>query len=306
MAKRRINIAHQTVELSNTGKILFPRDGITKGDLVEYYRRVSALMLPHLEGHPIMMERFPEGLDQPGFLQKEVSDNFPDWIHRVTIGKDGARLTHMICNTPAALVYLANEACISIHMWLSRVDRLNNPDWMIFDLDPPEDGFDVVATVAKILHDMLQQLGMTSYLMTTGSNGLHVVTPLDGNENFDDVGVFAGNVAQILADENPDFTTIEQRKDRRDGRVYIDITRNSYGGTMVAPYSVRAVAGAPVAKPIYWSELNDREFHPRMYTLRNVSQWLNSRSDPWSGILRHARSLKEPRQVLKSMLIQNR
>jgi bifunctional non-homologous end joining protein LigD len=202
------------------------------------------------------MQRFPRGIVDGGFWQQDIPGYFPESIERSAAQKEeGGRVTHVVCNNAATLVYLANQACITQHVWLSRADQLRNPDRMVFDFDPSEKDFSPVVSGALALKGLLEEMDLDSFVMTTGSRDLHVVVPLDGGTDFPTVRAFAQNVASVLVSRYPKELTIEQRKDRRQGRVFVDTLRNSYGQTMVSPYSVRAKPGAPVATPLDWDEL---------------------------------------------------
>jgi bifunctional non-homologous end joining protein LigD len=279
----RIEAGGRTIELGNPDKVLFPDTGITKRDLAGYYRRVAEVMLPHMRDRPLSMHRFPDGIDGSGFYQKDVPDSFPDWIRTVTVPKEDGEMTQVVCDDPATLVYLADQACITPHVWLSTVDHLENPDRLVFDLDPPEDGggAEPVRAAARAIRDLLDELGLTTRIMTTGSKGFHVVVPLDRSRSFDEVRDAAHRCSGLLAERQPERLTVEQRKSKRSGRVFLDYLRNAYGQTTVAPYAVRAKPGAPVAVPIDWDELGDTE--PQTYTLGNVFRRLGQKDDPWSG-----------------------
>lgn len=205
------------IETSNEDKVFFPESGITKGDLIHYYKDIAPIMLPHVQDRPVTMHRFPDGIEGEGFYQKEIPDYFPQWVDRVRIKKkEGGENEQVVCNNAAALVYLANQACITPHVWLSRTDRLNYPDKLVFDLDPPGDEFEPVRKAAYTLKDMLKERGLTPFVMTTGSQGVHVVAPLDRSQDFDTVRTFAENLADVLAHEDPQHLTTEQRKTSED------------------------------------------------------------------------------------------
>lgn len=293
----RVRIGRYSVELSNLDKPFFPEDGITKGDLVEYYRSIATTMLPYLRGRPIAMHRFPDGIVGEGFYQKDAPDYFPPWIERVRVEKEDGTVDHVVCGKAADLVYLANQGCITPHIWPSRRNRLDNPDLMVFDLDPADDSdFESVRRAARSLRDLLERLGLVPFVQTTGSRGAHVAVPLDCGEGFDAVRAFAQQVARLLARRHPQHLTVEQRKEKRGTRLYIDTGRNAYGQTFVAPYAVRPRRGAPVATPLRWEELDGVE--SQSYHLRNVSQRLRQAGDPWQGMWRHARPLHQARQKL--------
>jgi bifunctional non-homologous end joining protein LigD len=291
----------QTVELTHTERILFPDDGITKGDLIAYYRAVADTMLPYLRERPLTLHRFPGGLARSGFIQQALSDYYPDWVPRVTVEKEGGRVTHVVCNNAATLIYLANQSCITLHTWLSRTDDLHHPDRMILDLDPSEADFAGVRAAALALRALLDEIGLPAFLMTTGSRGLHVTVPLDRSAGFTTVRDFAQDLAGELVRRAPERLTTEQRKEQRQGRIFVDTFRNAYGQTAVAPYAVRAKPQAPVATPLEWNELDDPDLTSVRYTLRTIPQRLADRADPWQRIMDHAASLDTPRKRLKAL-----
>ena len=298
-----LKVGSHTVKLSSLDKVLFPDEGITKGDLIDYYRRIADTMLPHMAGRPISMHRFPNGIHKAGFYHKEVPDYFPDWITRaaVQVEEEGVMQLQVICDKPETLVYLANQACVTPHIWLSRADKLHYPDKMIFDLDPPGGEFDIVRLAARSLREILEDIGLASFIMTTGSRGLHVVVPLDRGADFDEVRLFAKDVAQLLVDKEPGRFTVETRKDKRDGRLFLDYLRNSYAQHGVAPYAVRAKPGAPVATPLDWEELANPNLTSASYTMQTIFQRLAHKQDPWKDMMRHAQSLKTPRRRLERL-----
>jgi bifunctional non-homologous end joining protein LigD len=216
---------------SNLDKVLFPDDGITKGEIIEYYQGVAEAMLPHVMGRPLSLYRFPNGIQNEGFFQQHISRHFPNWIHRATVAKEQGKVTHVVANNTATLAYLANQGCIEFHSWLSRIDKPDNPDQLIFDLDPSNDDFSTVRSAAFALRELLAELGLVAFLKTTGSRGLHVGVPLDRKANFDTVRDFAQDAAKLLSLRDPENLTVEQRKVARGQRIYIDVFRNAYAQT---------------------------------------------------------------------------
>jgi len=298
----KLRFGRVTVETSNEDKIFFPDDKITKGDLIEYYKRIAETMLPHVKDRPLTMKRFPDGIDGESFFQKEIGDYFPDWIERTTVRKEGGTVTHVICNNAATLVYLANQASIEPHMWLSKKDRLNHPDQLIIDLDPAGQDFDSVRFAARATRELFEALDLKSFVKTTGSRGAHVLVPLDRSVNFDTVRAFARDAARLLVARHPDKLTIETRKAKRRGRLLLDTARNGYAQTAIAPYAVRANPGAPVATPLDWDELGGAKLDARRYNIKNIFQRLSKKSDPWKQVPRLGRSLDDARERLDEML----
>lgn len=289
-----MKINDRNIELSNTDKILFQEDQITKGDMIEYYKKIASVMIPHMKDRPLTLHRFPNGIDEEGFYQQEISDYFPKWINRASVKKkEGGKATHVICNNTETLVYLANQACITPHIWLSKTDALNKPNKMIFDLDPPEKDYSLVVKAAKELKNFFDSTGLKPFVMTTGSKGLHVVVPITTELNFDEVREYAAKIADTVAKGSPKEFTTEQRKNKRKGRVFMDYLRNAYGQTSVAPYGIRSIEGAPVAAPLDWKELSEENFDPQKYNIHNIFQRLGQKEDPWKDIMSKAVSLNK-------------
>ncbi|GGV05061.1 ATP-dependent DNA ligase [Streptomyces spectabilis] len=309
---RTVRAGRRTVALHRPRKPFIPEgadaaDGgaaYTKGDLFDYYRSVAPFMLPHLRGRPLMLERHPDGVPGPRFMQKDTPDHYPDWISRAEVAKEGGTVTHTVCDDSATLLYLADQACVTLHRWQSRVGRVDRPDRMVFDLDPAGDGapqevYGPVREAARLLGELLDQVGLPSAVMTTGSRGLHVVVPVNGRHHVDDVRDFAKEVTDVMAAAHPDrFTTAVRKKDRG-GRLYLDVLRNGYAQTAVAPFSVRARPGAPVAVPLAWEQLDAPGTHAARWTITDaVAQ---ARTDPWAGLLRSPRALGPARRKLRAL-----
>lgn len=280
------------VETSHEEKILFG-DKITKGDLIEYYSKISKYMIPLIKDRPLMMHRFPSGIEHEGFYQKNVSDYFPDWIQTVKVPIKEGENNFVLCQNTATLIYLANQACIVPHIWLSKKDKLNFPDKIVFDLDPSKDDFSTVCFIALELKKILENMGLASFAMTTGSKGIHIVIPIDRKLEFIKTREFAIKCANILLKKFPDITTLELRKDKREDKVFIDTFRNQYGATSVAPYAVRAKPGAPVATPVDWLELKDKKLTPDKYNIFNIFKKLEKFPDPWENIKKIKQNIKK-------------
>jgi bifunctional non-homologous end joining protein LigD len=285
------------VEITHPDRVLFPDDGITKGDLVDYYTEMAPVMVPHLRNRPLTFTRFPGGIDEEGFVQQNFAVSLPDWMKRAEVPKKSGKNTvvHPLAQRRAALVWMANQDCITPHAWLSRYPRLNTPDRLVFDLDPSDGDFGLVRAAARAVAAVLDDLGLAAYVQITGARGLHVVTPLRGRADFDTVRGFARDVAELVVADDPAHRTLKMRKDNRGDRVYLDVMRNAYGQTTVAPYAVRARPGAPVATPLDWDELGSPGMRPDRFTLRDVPKRVAERGDPWAHMRRHARPLPRGR-----------
>jgi bifunctional non-homologous end joining protein LigD len=292
-----------SVSLSNTDKIFFPGDGIAKGEVISYYHETAEWMMPYLRGRPIAMARYPDGIEGERIFQKNVPGYFPGWVRTAEVGKQGGTLRHVVCDNAATLVYLANQGCIEVHIFCSRADRLDRPDQVAFDLDPAgTQDFPLACQTALRLREFLEEgLGLTCFVRTTGGKGLHVHVPLNRRADFGDVRGFARAVARRLAGTSPGELTTAQRKDARSGRLFIDIMRNAYAQTVVAPYSVRARPGAPVAAPLHWDELTDSAFAPDRFTIRTMGKRLGDGADPWAGFWRNRHDLRRAQAALDEL-----
>jgi bifunctional non-homologous end joining protein LigD len=305
-AREQVRAGRRTIELSNTAKVLFGDDGITKGDLVAYYQAVAGEMVPLLRDRPVSMTRFPDGIGSEGIVQKNVPAYFPDWITRARVRKEGGSLQQVVCDKPATIVYLANQACIELHGFLSRLDHIEEPDQLIFDLDPPDaNRFGDVRACALRLRELLTgELGLPAFVKTTGGKGLHIHVPLNARQDFGTVREFARQAAGLLAARNPGLVTTEQRKDKRGPRIYADIMRNAYAQLAVAPYSVRARPGAPVATPLSWDELDDETLRPGRFTLRTVPDRIRAAGragGAWAELARRRPGLGRAQESLRRL-----
>jgi bifunctional non-homologous end joining protein LigD len=288
--------------ITHPEKILFPDVGITKGELASYYARVAPVMLPHLRRRPITMERYHRGIGSPGFFQKDVSKGFPEWLERVEVPKHGGTVHHPIANDTRSLLWLANQNSITIHVWPSRTPNLYKPDICIFDLDPSkEDEPETLARAALNLRDLLVELGLPSWIKTSGSKGFHIAVPLDGKSDFGTVARFAHVVGRVLVQRDPEHLTQEFAKVDRGGRILVDTGRNGYSATYAATYTVRAKPGAPVSAPCTWEELERGDVGPKTFTLRTMAQRISSVGDLWSDMLKKKRSLKRPIERLRAL-----
>jgi bifunctional non-homologous end joining protein LigD len=278
--------------ITHPEKVMFPDDGITKGELAAYYEAIAPLMVPHMRARPVTMERYPQGIGAKGFMQKDVVKGFPPWLERVEAPKKDGTVHYPLVSDTRALLWLANQNCITPHVWTAKADKPDSPDRIVFDFDPPDDGddhIDAIRAGALAIGDLLREKGLSPYAMTSGSRGIHVVAPLRRGPDSNTVRTRAGELAEEVAGRLPDQLTTSWRKEGRGGRVLVDAARNTYAQTAVAPYAVRAKNGAPVATPLFWDEVADAE--PRRWTLRDVPARLEERGDPWEGIASAAAAL---------------
>lgn len=288
--------------ITHPEKILFPGEGITKGELASYYEMIAPLMLPHLRRRPVTMERYHRGIGAPGFFQKDVSKGFPEWLERVEVPKHGGTVHHPLANDTRSLLWLANQNSITIHVWPSRAPNLYNPDICVFDLDPSqEDAFETLRAAALSLRDLLDELGLPSWIKTSGSKGFHIAVPLDGKSDFGTVARFAHVVGKVMVQRDPENLTQEFHKVDRGSRILVDTGRNGYSATYAATYTVRAKPGAPVSAPCTWEELERGDVGPRTFTLRGMAERVAEVGDLWSDMLKKKRSLKRPIERLKKL-----
>jgi bifunctional non-homologous end joining protein LigD len=296
-----IRAGRRTVEISRPDKLLFG-PGITKADLAEYYDRVSEAMLPHLARRPLNYERFPDGIDGPRIFQQHASSHFPAWVRRVSVPAREGTVEHVVASDAATLVYLAGQACITFHRWLSRSDSLDRPDLFVVDLDPSVQEPDEVRRAALAFGALLRELGLEPWAMTTGSRGYHVVVAVQRRADYDGVRAFARGLATLAAARDPRRFTNEQRKAKREDKILIDMQRNAYAHTAVAPYSVRPRPGAPVATPLQWEELEERSTRSDRWTISSVPERLDREGDPWREISSHPQTLTTARKRLEGLL----
>jgi bifunctional non-homologous end joining protein LigD len=285
-AHQQLIIDGHPITVTHPDRVVFPEDGITKGEVVEYYRKIAERMLSHVRERPLHMNRFPGGIKWAPIQQKRVPDSFPGWIKRVTVGRHGKgdTITHAVIDDQATLVYLANYNMITAHVWLSRVEAPDRPDQLIFDLDPSDEDFTLVRNTALALRELLQPMQLEPFVKTTGSRGLHVVVPIEVGPSFEEAHLFADYIGQKLAATNPTHLTTEFIKEERKGRLFIDVNRNAYAQTAVAAYSIRAKRTAPIAVPIDWGDVKDSNLKPDGINFGNVWDWLKSHSDPWKDM----------------------
>jgi bifunctional non-homologous end joining protein LigD len=272
--------------ITHPDKVLFPEGAIRKGELAGYYEAIAPLMLPHIRSRPVTMERYPRGIGEKGFMQKDVSRGFPDWLERVEVPKRRGTVRHPIVTDARSLVWLANQNCITPHVWTSRAPDLYRPDLCVFDLDPPGEVGEALRAAALALRDLLGELGLACWVKTSGSKGFHIAVPLDGALGFDEVARFAHRVAARLVERDPIHLTQEFLKADRGGRILIDTGRNGYSATFAAAYAVRARPGAPVSAPCTWQEIERREVGPRSFALRDMPTRVAAVGDLWSDMVR--------------------
>jgi len=282
------------VTITHPEKVMFPADGITKGELCAYYDLVAPLMLPHLTGRPVTLERFHKGIAEKGFFQKNVAKGAPEWLERVTVPKHDGVVNYAVVRDVRGIRWLANQNCITPHVWTSRAPDLFHPDVCVFDLDPLVDDAVVLRNAVLLLRDMLAELGLTSWVKTSGSKGFHVVVPLDGRANSGQVAHFAHSVGRAFVARDPAHLTLEFYKADRGGKILVDTGRNEFGATFAAAYAVRPKTNAPISAPCTWDEVERGTATPQAFTLRSMARRLDEVGDPWATLSATSHALPPP------------
>lgn len=273
------------MNVTHPEKVLFPDDGITKGDLAAYYEAVADVMVPHIRNRPVTLERFNAGITGPRVFQKNVEKGFPAWLKRVKVKKKGGVVNHMLVTDTRGLLWVANQNSITPHVWVSRAPKIMKPDIMVFDLDPSDDDLARLKKGALTLRTLLGELKLESWVKTSGSKGYHIAVPLDGKASYGMVATFAHAVGGLLIERDPKSFTREFYKKDREGKIFIDTGRNEYSATFAAAYAVRPRDGAPVSAPITWDELKSGKFGPTSLTLKNVPKRVAKLGDVWAQLL---------------------
>jgi bifunctional non-homologous end joining protein LigD len=275
------------VPFTNLNKIFWPDEGYTKGDLIEYYRSIGPWILPYLADRPVVLTRYPDGVNGKSFFQKDAPGFVPDWIRTERMWSEQAErdIDYFICDDEAGLLYLANLGTIPLHVWASRTSSIDRPDWCVLDLDPKDAPFSDVVRVAETTHALCEEIGLPNFVKTSGSSGLHVLVPLAGQFRYNEARSLGELLARVIVAELPDITTLTRQVSRRGGKVYIDYLQNGAGRLLVAPFSVRPLPGAPVSMPLYWSEVNSK-LDIRSYTIENaVGRMKKLKQDPLHQVL---------------------
>jgi bifunctional non-homologous end joining protein LigD len=280
---------------TNLGKVYWPAEGYTKGDLLAYYQSVADVLLPHLRDRPVHLNRFPDGIDGKSFYQREAKEGTPDWVRTVPIDNDGAPVPHHVIDDLETLLYVVNLGSIDLHPWLSRARTPDSPDWAVLDLDPKEAPFPHVVRIARAAGRLLRGIGLRPLLKTSGKNGMHVFVPLRSGYTYDHSRMFVEAVARVLTRELPDIATVERLPDRREGKVYLDFLQNRRSQTVVPPYAVRPVRGASVSTPLRWDELERADLSPKLFTIHTVPERVRSHGDLFRA------ALEDPQDLLPAI-----
>ena len=271
--------------ITHPEKILFPDEGISKGEMASYYEAIAPLMIPHIDGRPVTMERYPSGIGAKGFMHKNVSKGYPEWLERVEAPKKDGTVHYPVVRDERSLLWVANQNCITPHVWTSRAPDLYHPDVCVFDLDPSKDDEpDELRSAALGVRQLLTEIELTSWVKTSGSKGFHIVVPLDATARFGEVARFAHTAAKVLIERHPDTLTQEFAKKDRGDRILLDVGRNGYSATFAAPYAIRPKPGAPVSAPCTWQEVEQGRVGPRTFTLRTMPERVAAVGDVWADM----------------------
>jgi bifunctional non-homologous end joining protein LigD len=299
-----VKVGRDLVSLTHLDKVYWPDEGYTKGDLIRYYYEVSKYILPYLKHRPLIMKRYPEGIKGISFHQHNV-DEAPDYVQTASLDvEEGHAVDYIVGDNLATLLYMANLGSIERHPWHSRIEKLDHPDWLVFDLDPGEGiAYGTICELAVSVRDTLAELDLECYPKTSGSRGMHVYVPLKAVHDYELVAEFALQLATLVASRNPQIATVERAlKKRRRGQIYLDHMQNARGKSVVAPYSVRPRAGASVSAPLEWKEVRAAKITPQDFTIKNLQRRLARKGDLFEPVLSNKQSLKSVMEQLKSML----
>ncbi|UWY28063.1 DNA ligase D [Flavobacterium sp. TR2] len=290
-----LKIGKTVLHLTNQNKVYFPKDGITKGDIIQYYDEVSELILPYLKDRPESMNRFPNGIDSPSFYQKDVDvDKIPKWLKtkKIFSESNNADIDYLICNNKETLLYMANLGCIEMNPWNSTIKHIQNPDWLVIDLDPAKDDFKQVVKTALMVKEVLDELETECLCKTSGASGLHIYIPLGAQYDYDSIKILGELIAKEVQSRLPDITTVDRSIKKRNSKLYIDFLQNRRGQTLAAPYSVRPKPGATVSTPLEWSEVNEK-LHPSQFTIKNALKRFEKKGDLWKPVLSKGANIKK-------------
>jgi bifunctional non-homologous end joining protein LigD len=297
-------VATKTVNLTSPDRVLYPDDGITKGDLFEYYEQVGPTIVPHLKDRPFTMKRYPHGITEQPFFQKQAPKHLPSWIptrqFRTYPRAGESRLVDFpLVNRPEAVLFMVQNNCIDMNAWYSRVDKPDRPDFVLFDLDPPDGAFELAIEVAHLIRKLLDEVELPGYVKTSGADGIHVVAPITRRSTFKQTYDFAESAARLLELRHPGKVTTEWLKKKREG-VLVDHRQNGHGKTIASVYSVRPKPGAPVSTPLHWDELT-KEVRPRTFGMKEALQRIEEVGDLFAPVLDDPRPLAPAAKKLERL-----
>jgi bifunctional non-homologous end joining protein LigD len=297
-----VEIDGRTLKFTNLNKVWFPGEGYTKRDVINYYDAVAGLILPHLKDRPLSLKRYPNGVREDYFFQKNAEDFAANWVRLEPIPSEGRVINYIIANDRAALLYLANLACIDQNPWMSRIESLDKPDFMLIDLDPVECSFDMIIEAALLTREVLDQIGLRGYPKTTGGDGMHIYVPVETKYTYDQVRGFAEIVSHLVVGRKPDlFTTPRTVAKRRKGRVYFDYLQIAESKTISAPYVIRPYDGAPVATPLSWDEVKPGLL-PQHFTIENAPARFVAVGDLFADVLERPQLLERAMSRLEALV----
>jgi bifunctional non-homologous end joining protein LigD len=296
--------AARTVKLSSAERVLFPEDGVTKGDLFAYYEKVGPALVPHLRNRPFTMKRYPHGITGEVFFQKQAPKHLPSWIptrqFRTWPREGGSRLVDFaLVNSVEAVLFMVQNNCIDMNAWYSRVDKPHRPDFVLFDLDPPDGGFELAIEVAHLIRELLDELELPGYVKTSGADGIHVVAPITRRSTFEQTYQFAEGASRLLEQRHPGKVTTEWLKRKREG-VLVDHRQNGWGKTIASVYSVRPKPGAPVSTPLHWNELTS-DVRPRDFGMEIALERFERQGDLFASVLEDPRPLAPAAKALAAL-----
>ncbi|UNC93959.1 non-homologous end-joining DNA ligase [Candidatus Contubernalis alkaliaceticus] len=285
----------QELRLTNLDKVLWPREGFTKSQLIKYYLEAAPYLLKYLRNRPVVFQRFPGGIQEKGFYQKNFPLEGPSWVKTFSINsRSSSKVTrYILVEDVQTLAWLGNQACIEIHPWFSSLQSLENPDFAVFDLDPMEEStFEQVCSVSLTIRDLLVKVGLKCYPKTSGSTGLQVYVPLKPRYSYEEVRKFVSYFCSLVHDIHPQITTMERKVDKRQGKIYLDYLQNAWGKTINAPYSIRPHPGAPVSTPLLWEEIQQGNItSSSAFHLLNIKERLEAKGDLFEGVLTGKQSI---------------
>jgi bifunctional non-homologous end joining protein LigD len=296
-------IGGHTLKFSNLKKVYYPDDGVTKGDVLHYYDAIASLILPHLKDRPLSLKRYPNGIKEEFFFQKNTPETFPPWLRTEMIDSEhnGRPIRYVFAEDRASLLYIVNLGCIDHNPWMSRSPHLDNPDFVLIDLDPQECPFEMIVDAALMVKRLIDRIGLKGYPKTTGGDGLHVYIPVEPIYSYEETRTFAELIARLVIAEKPAmFTTPRSVSKREKNRVYFDYLQNGKSKTIAAPYVLRAYPGAPVATPLEWSEVK-RGLHPSQFNITNAVERFAAKGDLFSGVLHEPQHLDAALEKLAAL-----
>jgi len=293
-------IDNHHLAISNLGKVFWPDEGLTKGDLLRYYEKMAPMILPYLADRPESMNRFPNGILGKNFYQKNIDHQAPDWAETIEIDSEEKQVNYLLCQNKETLLFMINMGCIELNPWNSRRDKLDYPDYLVIDLDPVEIKFDYVKKAALLVKETLDELGVNGYPKTSGATGIHIYIPLSGKFKYEQARLFGEILANLIYEKAPDFLSLERRPKKRIGRVYLDYLQNSRGQTLASVYSVRPLPGAPVSTPLFWDELERKDLMPRTYNLKNIFKRVSELGDIFKPVIEEGINIEQILELIRN------